>query len=122
MLNPRDSADSTRAAKSAQPHGPASRARSRAVELLVKILASGDASVDEIAAALLVSAALIGAYASGRRQMPLEHQLLLAAFAIERTPRHARLAHRLRGQVRAAIAFAMRELSPRPTPSPPRYW
>lgn len=48
------------------------------------------------------------AYLNESADMPLERQLCLAQFVIECVPPLARLGHRLRGQVSAALAFNAR--------------
>lgn len=94
----------------------------RARYLLIKILASGDAEIGDVAAAIMVPSTVVAAYLAGSRAVPLECQALLAAFAIERTPRHARLGRRLRGQLEAMIAFAMRDASECPPRPPLHRW
>jgi hypothetical protein len=81
------------------------RRRARAVVLLQRILATGSLDVDALAEALVVNRAALHAYLSGTGPVPLERQLCLALFVIERVPEFAREGHRLRAQVAAAIAF-----------------
>lgn len=96
------------------------RERPCAVVLLNQVLATGEATIDDVGAALLVPATTITAYRTGRRVMSLERQLLLAVFAIELDPYHARLGHRLRGQIGARIAFDAGETVRHSTP--PAHW
>lgn len=79
--------------------------RARAFVLLQRILSTGSLDVDALAEALVVSPATLNAYLSGDVPIPLERQLCLALFVIERVPELAREGHRLRAQVAAAIAF-----------------
>jgi hypothetical protein len=53
----------------------------------------------------VVSRATLHGYLSGNAPIPLERQLCLALFVIERYPEFARLGYQLRGQAAAAIAF-----------------
>ena len=111
-----DSADSAR--QSCAP----TRAKSRAIDLLEKLLASNSATAEQLAAALMVPVQTIEQYRSTRPPMSLERQLLLATYTIEFVPEYARLGHLLRGQVRAAIAFAARETTTHRGPSPAARW
>lgn len=81
----------------------------RALELLERVLSSEGITVEELCSGLMVPAATIVAYRGGRRPMPIEVQLLLIAFTIERTPQHGPLARRMRDQLRATIAFVAGE-------------
>jgi phage gp36-like protein len=76
---------------------------SRAVELLAAVVTQIDR--DTVARELVVSAEMIDAYLAMRLAIPLERQLCLALFTIDRTPMYARAGQRLRAQVLAAIAF-----------------
>ena len=101
---------------------PRTRPKGRAIELLDRLLASDASTIDEVASALMVSAEGIERYRSQRLAMPIERQLLLAAYVIERVPGYARLGHLLRGQIRATIAFAARETTTHPSPPPSARW
>jgi len=91
-----------------RPPRPAAAPKKRANILLNKILTERQASLGDLATALLVEPEIVREYQAGR-MMPLEQQMLLAAYAIECVPAQARLGYLLRGQIRAAIAFAARE-------------
>ena len=79
--------------------------RSRALELLHKIVSTQSLDTRELAHALVVSRSTLESYLSGAVPIPLERQLCLALFVIEHIPEFARHGHQLRGQVAAAIAF-----------------
>ena len=81
------------------------RPRSRAVELLQRIVSSGAVETNALAHALVVRPATLDSYLRGTRPIPLERQLCLALYVIEHIPELARQGHQLRGQVAAAIAF-----------------
>jgi len=89
---------------------PADRspAKYRANILLEKILSDNAESLTAVANALVASPEVIREYLAGL-MIPIERQMLLAAYAIELAPKYARLGHLLRGQIRATIAFAARE-------------
>ena len=93
----------------------------RANVLIDKMLSSAPELFDELAQALMATPKLLGEYRAGRA-VPIERQMLLAVYAIERAPAYARLGHLLRGQIRAAIAFAARdtEIHRGPPPFRPR--
>jgi hypothetical protein len=103
-----------------RPASPAS-SKNRANVLIDRILIEHPDRLDDLAAALLASPEVIGAYRTGRA-VPIERQMLLAAYAIERAPTHARLGYLLRGQVRAAIAFEARETETHNGPPPRELW
>lgn len=86
--------------------GPA--AGGRALELLGRVLSDG-ITIEDLCNGLMVSTATLMAYRTGRRPMPLEVQVLLVAFTVERAPQHIRLARRLRDQLKATITFAAGE-------------
>jgi len=79
--------------------------RSRAVRLLERVLATGLYEHAAIADELVVSPQRLDRYLSGNLSMPLDRQLLLAVFIIEKIPALKRMGYQLRGQVTAAIAF-----------------
>ena len=90
--------------------------RSSAVRLLERVLATGLYDRPAIANELVVSPARLDGYLSGSVSMPLDRQLLVAVFVIEKMPALARLGYRLRGQVTAAIAFENRETATHSSP------
>src|SRR4051812_49015588 len=90
-------------------HRRAARRSSRAVVLLHHLVATDVFKPDEIARALVISDATLDAYLSESKAMPLERQLCLALFVIERVPRLSRLGYQLRGQLGAVMAFQDRE-------------
>jgi hypothetical protein len=75
-----------------------------------------------VAEALMVTARMIDAYRTHRQIMPLERQLMLAVYAIERSPSHSRLGYSLRSQVGAAIAFGAGETETHASKPPLRRW
>ena len=79
--------------------------KSRATELLRRLLDSGLFTADDIARELILSRAEVDAFVGDDVAMSLSHQLSLADFVIARTPRFARSGYALRGQVLAAMAF-----------------
>jgi hypothetical protein len=79
--------------------------RARASALLARVLATGLYDLTDVAAELAVTPTTIDGYLNGSIPMPLERQLCLALFVIEKIPTLARSGHMLHGQVRAAIAF-----------------
>jgi len=80
----------------------------RANVLLDRILLDDAASLDELAMALMAPPEVICAYRGGL-EIPIERQILLAAYAIERTPKFARAGRSLRAQLKATIRFAAGE-------------
>lgn len=98
------------------------RPRSLAVRLLDKVLASNQAP-ELVANAMMVRESAIDGYRSGRTPIPIEAQILLAAFAIECVPKFARLGYQLRSEIRARIAFAASETETHLGPPPSaRFW
>lgn len=85
--------------------GPAKHRLTRASALLAKVLAAGLYDPTQIASELAVTPEQIDGYLSGKIEMPLERQLCLALFVVERIPSLARSGHVLHGQVKAASAF-----------------
>jgi len=80
-----------------------------AATLLAKIIASGWFDIQRIASELVTDERTVGSYVAGTEPMPLERQLCLARFLIERVPPLARQGHNLLGRVRAEAAFARSE-------------
>ncbi len=87
---------------------PTTRHHLAALRLLRKLIALESFPPEAIARALVVSEAAMSAYLSESKPIPLERQLCLALFVIERVPSLARPAHQLRGQVAATMAFLER--------------
>jgi hypothetical protein len=88
---------------------------------LAKVLATGSYDAAQIATELAVTPRALDGYLSGTIDMPLERQLCLALFVVEKIPALARSGHILNGQVRAAIAFhqhatAVHQSAPLPGP------
>jgi hypothetical protein len=96
--------------------------RTRAIELLERVLAANGDHVDELAQTLMTAVDTLDSYRTRLVPMSLEHQLLLAAYAVEHEPTCARLAHRLRGQIRATISFARHETLTHGEPPPSHHW
>lgn len=78
---------------------------SRAVMLLRKLIATQSFERDDIVQALVVTDSTFGQYLSETLPIPLDRQLCLALFVIEKVPSLARAGHQLRGQVAATLAF-----------------
>jgi hypothetical protein len=100
----------------------ASRRPSRAAELLNEITATGSFELDELARTLVVTDATLQAYLSAAVPIPLERQLCLALFVIERIPSLARKGRKLRAQVQAAIAFQEHATETHMQPPATRIW
>ena len=96
-----------------------SQPKQRANILLEKILSEDPTLVADVAKALVTSPEIIREYQAGL-VIPIERQMLLAAYAIELSPKYARLGYGLRGQIRATIAFAARETETHSASPPPR--
>ena len=92
-------------------NGASPTRRTRAAELLARVLASGPYDRDGLSGELAVTPAMLDEYISDQTVMPLERQLCLALLVIERVPSLSRSGHMLRGQVRAALAFQERATS-----------
>lgn len=86
------------------------------------MLAPNQAPAEQVAAAMMVREPTLDEYRHGRVPIPIEAQILLAAFAIERVPKYARLGYQLRGQLRARIAFATGETETHLGPPPSTRW
>jgi hypothetical protein len=98
--------------------------RTRAVDLLIKVVETGSFDPAELAHELAITPATLDRYVSGAVAIPLERQLCLALFVIEKIPPLSRAGHMLRGQVRAAIAFqqqATKVHQTAPLPGPRSY-
>ena len=79
--------------------------KGRAAILLSKVIAEGEFELPRLATELVVSERAVAQFASGEVEMPLERQACLAQFLITNSPKHARAARNLLGQVHAAAAF-----------------
>jgi hypothetical protein len=77
----------------------------RATQLLLRVVATGWFDLDTIAHALVVPRLILEKYLNGSEPIPLDRQLCLALFLIERVPPLARQGRHLRCQVQAVIAF-----------------
>ena len=122
MTNPSNPTTDGSAAGPTKRKRDGERPRSLAVKLLDGVLTSNRAPVEQIAAAMMVHEPTVDAYRRGRLPIPIEAQMLLAAFAIERFPEYARLGHRLRGEIRARVAYAARETQTHMEPPPSVRW
>jgi hypothetical protein len=85
------------------------RRRTLALDVLGELLASGAHDEDGIARELAVPAAALREWLERGVRIPLDRQLLLATFLIQRVPTLARHGHRLRDHVRAMAAYEARE-------------
>ena len=81
--------------------------RSRARDLLNKLVHDGWYSPDDLADVLVLSPQEVIIYREGVESIPLDRQLCLAAFLIECVPPLARAGHALRSQVKSAIGFQL---------------
>jgi hypothetical protein len=95
--------------------------RSRAGDLLLKLSTSGAFTEAELCTELVLTPRQLTQYSQGLDPMPLERQLLLAAFVIERIPALARSGHTLRAQVIAATAFEAHDTSTHGAGQPGRF-
>jgi hypothetical protein len=93
----------------------------RATQLLLRLVAADWFDLDTIARALTVSRPILEKYLNGTEPIPLDQQLCLAVFLIERVPPLARQGRHLRGQVQAAVAFQSGETQTHNSP-PPHLW
>jgi hypothetical protein len=80
--------------------------RSRTAELLTKLLAAKQFTVEELAEVLVVDARTIGQYVSGEIDMPLDRQICFARLLVDRVPSFARRGRNLLGQIAASIEYA----------------
>ena len=93
--------------------------RSRARDLLKKLIAGGWYSHDDLAKEIVVSLREIVLYDEGIEPIPLDRQLCLATFVIERVPPLLRAGHALRSQVKSAMAFQLTQVETHAV-APPR--
>jgi hypothetical protein len=91
--------------KRERPESPALPRKTRASNLLEKLIVGGAIERARVAMELGVDQPTLDAYASGTAPIPLDRQARLAQIAIARTPELAREGHRLLGQARAASSF-----------------
>jgi ParB-like chromosome segregation protein Spo0J len=82
-----------------------SNTRTTAARLLGELLDDGSFTVDGLAVRLGIPRTVLEGFRRGRAPIPLDLQLQLAILAIQKAPDHARLGHKLHGQVSAALAF-----------------
>lgn len=122
MTNPSNQGTDGNTAAATKRKHDGERPRSLAVKLLDCVLAPGQAPVEQVAAAMMVREPTLDEYRRGRVPIPIEAQILLAAFAIERVPKYARLGYQLRGTLRARIAFAAGETKTHLGPPPSARW
>ena len=80
--------------------------RSRAARLIEQLIGTGQVTPTDLATAIVVSERRLASFRSGRMKVPLERQLCLALFAIERSPVARRAGFALRAQVEAEMAVA----------------
>jgi hypothetical protein len=99
----------TTARITAQP--PATPRPSRAMLLIEKLLRDGTCTEEELATELVISPHALANIRAGKIPIPLERQLCLALWLIQRGPRYARLGYQLRGQIEAAMRFGTRSIS-----------
>lgn len=90
------------------PAGQAVQKPSRAAQLLSRLSATRWFDLQTLARELVVPVATVEAYLNGTLPMPLDRQLCLSLFVIDKVPALARQGHQLHGQVQAAIAFQAR--------------
>jgi len=89
----------------ATDNGRSGRMRSRAVKLTRALLDSGEITVDDLSARLVVSASALETFVDGSEPMPFDRQVCLALLAIDKFPVHARAGYRLRDQLRAKALY-----------------
>jgi hypothetical protein len=75
------------------------------MQLVERVIADGDFTEESLARELVVPPRELARYRAGKFVMPLDRQLCLALLLIERVPKSARLGHRLRAQVIAAMDY-----------------
>lgn len=88
---------------SSEPARPAGGKRTSVARLLEAIVASAPAMVPELARLLGADPAHLDECRDGRRAMPPELQMQLAALVVSLLPEHARPARRLYAQAQAAL-------------------
>ncbi|HEY2376034.1 MAG TPA: hypothetical protein VGH98_08680 [Gemmatimonadaceae bacterium] len=76
-----------------------------ASRLLTKVVEAGWFEKEELAVELGVTVPTLEAYVASQLPMSADGQLRLAAFLIEKVPPLARMGHRLRGLVGAAMLY-----------------
>jgi hypothetical protein len=92
----------------------------RVIQLIERLLADGTFTEESLARELVLSPRALAGYRAGKSTMPLDRQLCFALLLIEKVPRAARLGHQLRGQVVAAMGYAVRTTSaPQEAPARP---
>jgi hypothetical protein len=89
----------------------ASQRQSRAVWLIEKVLRDGVCTEEGLARELVVNQRTLADYRAGDAAMPLERQLCLALFLIQRGSPYARLGYELRAQVTAATHYESRTIT-----------
>ncbi len=102
------------------------RSRSRAGDLLRRVLATNWFDRTALAAELVVSEEVLAGFIDDDHPIPLDRQLCLAQFVIKEIPPLARHGRMLLAQVTAAYALAARTTAPQPLhsdlwPRSPRY-
>ena len=122
MTNPSNPTTDGNAASATKRKRGGERPRSLAVKLLDSVLASNRTPAEQVAAAMMVHEPTLDEYRRGQMPLPIEAQMLLAAFAIERFPEYARLGYRLRAEIRARVAFAAGETQTHMEPPPSVRW
>jgi len=80
--------------------------KSRAGDLLQRLLLAGDMAAADIRRELDIAADDFDQLVAGTKVMSLPHQLCFAALIVERVPRLARVGRTLRQQVLAAMAYS----------------
>ena len=84
-------------------------ARSRAVQLLAKVVSTRWFERDYLGVRLQIATNVLESYVEGELPMPLDEQMRLAAFVIDELPPYVRAAHQLRAQAVAAKAYESHE-------------
>jgi hypothetical protein len=82
------------------------RIRSLAKDLLRRVDGSGSFDREALASELVITEAALARYLDDATPIPLDRQLCIAQFIIEKVPAMAREGFKLRGQVAAAFDFA----------------
>jgi hypothetical protein len=91
-----------------KPFKPTPNKQSFAAHLLAKLLQTDSFSARQLAAELVIPEDALTKYADGESEMPLERQLCLATFIIEKVPPLVRHGYRLRAQVAASLTYHTR--------------
>ena len=81
----------------------------RSSKLLAGLIEAKEFSAEELAVQLLVPVEMIPQYVAATMVMPLSRQMLLAKFAIARSPTQRRAGHVLQAQVMAAVGYHGKE-------------